>query len=73
MAICPMCGETIFYLKNYQSGEKVYTFDGKFYDDAPEEFIPDDRTNDYVCPLCEAQLFTDEKIVRNFFAKKEGK
>lgn len=65
---CPMCGEEISLLMNYQSGEKVFRFDGDDYEEY--EFIADDGTNDYVCPGCNMTLFTSEDAAREFLKGK---
>jgi len=64
MSKCPKCKTEIDYLKNYQSGEKAFYFDGDEYDELG--FYPDDRVNDYECPECNEVLFTSEEDAREF-------
>ena len=64
MAICPKCKTEINYLKEYQSGEMLYEFDGEDYEVG--EFQPDDEVNDYECPECAETLFRDEKKAKEF-------
>lgn len=73
MPKCPSCHKKIDFLDNFQSGVKVWRFDGDNYSSTHDDFIPDDERNDYECPECFEVLFTDEEDARKFLAKKEKK
>lgn len=72
---CPKCNKEIDFLKNYQSGEMYYMVEMETnslgnYDE--QEFLPDNKVNDYECPECSEVLFTDEKKALKFLSG-EGK
>lgn len=68
MVRCPKCGKKIEYLRNFQSGENAYDYNGEEYD--TPDFYPSGDVNDYECPLCSEVLFTDEDKAREFLLGK---
>jgi len=72
MPKCPRCGEEIDYLRNWQSGETEYRlFSNGTYEG--EDFVEDNKVNDYECPECSEVLFTDEEKAIAFLKGKEEK
>lgn len=66
---CPKCNEKIEWLKHYSSGEMYYMFDVKtnsLGNYGEQEFLPDNKVNDYECPHCSEILFTDGKKALKF-------
>ncbi|MFA5406888.1 MAG: hypothetical protein WC307_06045 [Candidatus Nanoarchaeia archaeon] len=72
MSKCPKCKQEINYLNNYQSGENHYRLDA---DGEYEliDFINDDKTNDFECPLCNEVIFTSEDKAYKFLRGKKKK
>lgn len=66
---CPKCNKEVDFLKHYSSGEMYYQFEVEtnslgHYEE--QEFLPDNKVNDYECPYCSETLFTNEKKALKF-------
>ncbi len=58
-AICPHCGQKIYYLDYAQTGTYTYEATPTDYDEfdyETDEFYPDDNGEIYTCPECGAEI-----------------
>jgi hypothetical protein len=61
---CPFCNEKISMLKNIQSGNVIYEFDG--YDYFYNGFEDNGVVNQFCCPNCDEEFTTDEREAKKF-------
>ena len=73
MPKCPKCNAEIEILNNYVSGENRFDFwveDGESQTQH-EDWIADDKINNFECPDCHKVLFTDGDDAISFLEGKD--